>query len=377
MRRLLAGAALLVLLAAPAVRAQDSGFSRAEWTDPAPSADRAGTPLAYLERPQQLTGVVVHENGISRVTAVLVPDPTNPPADGCDATVDPNATLDGDGVTFHVNATFPCNLVYEVRASAQSNPGTGIGARPAEQRAIPLLVAVAIPPAPVASVDAVVEIDGDDRSVVLEWPGNAEPDLLGYVITRDGESLGQVNAGDATRFTDTDPPGGTTDYAVVAYRQGPDEDVKQVPSSATAVSVELPPDPDEPAGAEGDGDGGDAGGDGGAPVEPSLAGEQQAAAPSGRPLSLSTGRAAGQRPPSLGTPTTLDTGFQETLPFDTSGGDETAIGPNGDPAVVATFEEEDILDEKQRMSFIAGGLAVLVGASVILHVTRRAAREAY
>lgn len=367
MRGLLAAAAFLLLLAAPVARAQDSGFSRAEWTDPAPSADRAGTPLAYLEQPQQLTGVAVHENGISRVTAVLVPDLTDPPAEGCNATVDPNATLDGDGATFHVNATFPCNLVYEVRASAQSNPGTGIGPRPAEQRAIPLLVAVAIPPAPVASVDAVVEIDGDDRSVVLEWPGNAEPDLLGYVISRDGEFLGQVNAGDATRFTDTDAPGGTTDYTVVAYRQGPDDEVKQVSSSATAVSVELPPDPDAPAD----------GGDGTDSVEPSLAGEQQAASPSGRPLSLSTGRAAGQRQPGLGPPTTLDTGFQETLPFDTSGGDQAAVGPNGDPAVVATFEDEDPLGEKQRLAFIAGGLATLVTAAAIFHVTRRAAREAY
>jgi hypothetical protein len=86
-------------------------------------------------------------------------------------------------------------------------------------------------------------------------------------------------------------------------------------------------------------------------------------------------RARGQAPPRLGPPTTLDTGFGETLPFDTSG--QALSAPEGDAAVVAAFEEEQLLDEKQRMAFIAGGLAVLVGAAVILYVTRRAAREAY
>ena len=38
---------------------------------------------------------------------------------------------EADGATFHVNATFPCNRVYEIRANVQSNPGSGLGAGPA------------------------------------------------------------------------------------------------------------------------------------------------------------------------------------------------------------------------------------------------------
>jgi hypothetical protein len=305
------------------------------------------------------------------VNAILVPDPANPPPEGCQATVDPNAVIDADGVTFHVNATFPCNLVYEVRASAQSNAGTGLGAPPPESRAIPLLVAVAMPPAPVGTIDAEVVVEGDTRSVVLSWPGNGERDLLGYDVRRGGQSIGQVNAGDATRFTDTRPPaaGGELRYEVVAYRQGPDDEVKQVPSRSTSVDVDVPRDPDAPAGS-------DAAADGDAidPSNPQLAGQQHASSRSGTPLAggMSSVRARGQAPPRLGTPTTLDTGFGETLPFDTSG--EAAVG---DPAVVASFDDGDVMDEKHKLAFIAGGLATLVVAAMIFHVTRRAAREAY
>jgi hypothetical protein len=373
-RKLLVTAtAFTALLAAAPMPAhgQQSGFSRAEWTDPAPSGDRFGTPVAYLDDARPLTGVAVHQNGISSVNAILVPDPAAPPPDGCQATVEPNAVIDADGATFHVTATFPCNLVYEVRASAQSNPGSGIAAPPPESRAIPLLVAVAVPPAPVGTVDA--DVDGDSRAVSLSWPANGERDLLGYDVRRGGQSIGQVNAGDATRFTDTKPPaaGGDIRYEVVAYRQGPDDEVKQVPSRSTSVTVDVPRDPDAPAAAAGS-DGGDEAVD---PSNPQLAGQQHAASRSGTPLAggMSSVRARGQAAPRLGTPTTLDTGFGETLPFDTSG--QAAVG---DPAVVAEFDDGgDLMDGKQKLAFIAGGLAVLVVAGMIFHVTRRAAREAY
>lgn len=362
-RGVVATAAVLTVLAVvPEAHAQDTGYQRAEWTDPAPSGDVRGTPLAYLDSARSLTGVAVHDNGIANITAVLVPDPTNLPPEGCGATVDPNPSVEPDGATFHVQARFPCNRIYEIRANVQSNPGSGLGGRVPEPRAMPLLVAVAIPPAPVAVVEA--EVDG--REVTLSWPGNSEPDLLGYVVERDGEPIGEVAAGDTTRFVDRDPPaaGGPVDYRVIAYRQGPDGEVKQVGSAPTAVTAEVPAEPgaaDEGASAEPD---------------PQVGGDEQAPPSGAPPGGGASGGARSQAPARLGTATTLDTGFGETLPFDTSG--EAAAPPTGDPAVVATFDDEaDGLDEKQRLSFIAGGLAVLMGAAVILHVTRRAAREAY
>lgn len=366
-RRTLAVAGLLVLVAAPFAGAQESGFQRAEWVDPAPTSQVDGQPLAYLDSARQLTGIVTHENGIERVTALLVPA-QDPPPEECRATVDPNATMERNGSTFRVTATFPCNLVYEVRANAQSRAGSGLGAPPPATHVMPLLVAVAIPPAPVASVDAVV--DGDARTVTLEWPGGPEPDLLGYVVSRDGEAIGQVNASEATRFIDDEPPGGSVAYEVTAVRSGPDDEVQQVASEPTTVAVETPADPDAPATSTGGSD------PSAGPVDPQLAGEATQAEVQGQPngAGLSSVAARGQRPPSLGPPTTVDTGFSETLPFDPNAPSQRA---SGDPAVVATFEEVVALDEKQRLAFIAGGLAVLVGAATIFYVTRRAAREAY
>jgi hypothetical protein len=129
---------------------------------------------------------------------------------------------------------------------------------------------------------------------------------------------------------------------------------------------------------------GDGSSDGGStpsePQEPAIAGEQQPATAAGAPPAggLSSVRARGQAPPSLGPPTTLDTGFQGTLPFDPANPQPQVAAPvAADPAVVSVFDEGEPVDRKQFWSFIAGGLAVLVGAAVIFHVTRRAARGAF
>jgi hypothetical protein len=380
-RRLLAGAAFVMLLAAPAAFAQD-GYSGG-WIDPSPSGMRDGRPIGYLDSARALTGEVSHPNGISSVSVVLVPDPDHPVADGCDASMDGPAATEPNGTSmvFRAEATFPCNLVYEIRATAQANAGGGgLGDDTPTPYAMPLFVAVAIPPAPVSYLDAVLEIEGDDRRVELTWPEGPEPDLLGYVVARDGETLGQVGAGERTRFVDDEPTTGTTSYSVTAVREGPDDTVEQVPAEPTTVAVEVPADEDDADAVDTDGDGEpDSGGAGGEPADPEIASEQEAAEARGAPLAggLSSVAARGQAPPTIGPPTTVDTGYAETLPFDPRDPEQLAAAPNGDPAVVTVFEEVDPLDEKQRYAFIAGGLAVLVGAAVIMHVTRRAAREAY
>jgi hypothetical protein len=372
MRR--AGALTLALAAislslAPRAGAQD-GYSGG-WTDPSPSGSREGKPLAYLQQEQRLVGSVSHPNGIESVNVIVVPDPDDPPPSGCDPSMGPvEAQPSGATATFRVDATFPCNIVYEVRATAQARDG-GLTSPTPPKYVMPLYVAVALPPAPVAWVDATLDVDGDDREVLLEWPANSEPDLLGYVISRDGDQLGQIDAGDDTRFVDDDPPAGTTSsYEVTAVRDGPDGDVEQVAAPATTVDVEVPAAEDD----DGDGEATPT------TVDPGIASDPTPAEESGRPDSgslLSGVRSRGQAPPAPGPPTTIDTGFQETLPFDPVTGQELAAPPTGDPAVVQIFEETSSLDEKQRLSFIAGGLAVLVGAAAIFYVTRRAARGAY
>jgi hypothetical protein len=380
-RRVLAAIALLLVLVAPTAHAQDANGYSGGWTDPAASGERDGKPLAYLDSARPLTGQVSHPNGITRVSAVLVPDPDNPPADGCDASMDPNVAAEQNGteVVFHVAATFPCNLVYEVRATAQANRGSGVGASTPPPYQMPLELAVAIPPAPVSSVEAKLTVDGDDRSVTLSWPANTEPDLLGYVITRvaggDTDTLGQVDAGEDTTFVDDSPPAGKTSrYEVTAVRRGPDSDVKQVPGPTTAVKVAVPA-------KDASADGGTSGSTGGSGDE-GLITQETAPPAKGQPNPnlLSQVRAKdGSKRPSLGPPTTLDSGFTETLPFG-PGSPEAVGAPQGRDNAAIVFEEGDDaspFSNKPTMTFIAGGLAVLVGAAVIFYVTRRAARDAY
>jgi hypothetical protein len=386
MRRLLAaGAIAVVALASTPIAGAQEGYAGG-WTDPAPSATRDDKPLGYLDGVRPLSGQVSHPNGISSVTVVLVVDPENPPSDGCVGQVDTQAALEPSGA-FTVHGSFPCNLVYELRATAQANPGTGLGSSTPGPYAMPLLLAVAVPPAPVSRVDADLDVDGDDKQVTLVWPGGSEPDLLGYVVSRttDGttEELGQVDADEFTSFVDDDPPPGVTStYSVTAVRNGPDGEIEQVPAEPTSVDVDVPGTRASDAG--GDGTGGSAAGSGDGSVDPELAGSQSQVGESGRPDagSLSSVRrraSAGARPTP---PTTADTGFSETIDYGELGGpdDQAAVLPTGDPSVVAVYDETitgSPWSNKETMSFVAGGLAVLMAAATVLTVTRRAARAAY
>jgi hypothetical protein len=392
MRRLLATAALAVTVLAftPSALAQD-GYSGG-WTDPAPSKTRDDKPLAYTDRQQVLTGQVSHPNGIQSVGVVYVPDPDNTSSEGCGADAQP-AVVEQSGTTavFRMDATFPCNLVYEVRATAQARPSEGLGGSAPGPYVMPLLVAVAIPPEPVPVVEAVLEADEDDATVTLRWDAGREPDLLGYVINRtvagDTETLGQVDAGARLVLVDTAPPAGTSPrYDVIAVRDGPDDEIEQVAAEPTSVVVDVPDAPEADDADEDDDpstDGGSSSGGGDDPVDPALAGDATTNENQGPPdagsLSSVRVRGAQGRPTP---PTTADTGFSETIDYGEleDGEQQVATMPTGDNSVVALYDESitgSPWSDKETMSFVAGGLAVLTGAGVMLTVTRRAARAAY
>lgn len=389
-RRLLAAAAFVVAtLAALVPAAAQGGEYSGGWTDPARSGTRDGQPLAYLDSQRDLVGQVSHPNGIQNVAIVL--RSTEVP-EGCEAVGDANGSANegtGQSVIFRFTAQFPCNLVYEVRATAQAAASGGLSSSTPEPYHMPLLVAVAIPPQPVAQVDAILEVDGDDPSVTLRWPANAEPDLLGYVVTRvvDGEreTLGQVDVEGKREWLDDDPPTGeTATYEVSAVRSGPDDDVKQVAAPPTAVAVDVPGEPEDDedeGGGDGDGDGsadGDDAGDDGAPLGSSSSNDGGGGGSD--PGALSSVRQRGGGGPPRTSPTTIDTGFGETLPFDTSQQPPGEVAaPAGDGSVVAEFEFEKTspFANRETMAMIAGGLALLVGSLVIVYVTRRAATIPY
>ena len=81
------------------------------WTDPAPTAQQDGVPLAYIEAPQQLKGAVDIQNGvISRVDFSVVQDADAPGAPCAAVGVVPNQTVQGNNrshLDFAFNAPFP------------------------------------------------------------------------------------------------------------------------------------------------------------------------------------------------------------------------------------------------------------------------------
>lgn len=370
MRRALAAATLvaagsLAWLAPASAHGEYSGG----WTDPAPGA--------VLDGRRGISGSVGNNHGIEAVSLnLVVPEDRDAPEE-CAAIGSPWAPVAGGGsqqVSFTFEVVFPCNLVYQVEASAQAGAGEGTTFDPDPAPGpfgMPTRVTVAIPAEPVDDLRLRLTGPEDERDVTLTWAAGPEPDILRYVVLRDGDEIGDVEAGDDTRFVDDDAPAGSTaTYEVRAVRSGPDGDVDGRPA-ADSIDVPEPP-ADEPAvddGEGGDGDAGDGDGDGDSTSDGGSGGSGSGG---GTRPSISPARPTGGGGP----PTTLDTGFAERLPFGEQPAEEVAAPPpSGDGSVVAAFDDSDDapLLNPETWTFIAAGLALLMGSMVIRHVTRRAA----
>jgi hypothetical protein len=221
-------------------------------------------------------------------------------------------------------------------------------------------VDVGVAPAPVLDVRA--ERAGP-REVEVSWarPATMAPDFLGFAVFRtssDGEVTGfDIDDREATLFTDIDPPaqGGPTTYQVVARRAAPAAFGGEVTSSGGEA---LTPVEVEPA-SEDDPDAGDG--------PTTTGGSSTGSGPggtSGRPSTVrirppAVGTSSGRFPPLrvTGPPTTLDTGFEQTLPFD-----EREEG--GDDPVLPDDELASLLYEDEA----GRGLAIPVATALVLAV---------
>lgn len=151
--------------------------------------------------------------------------------------------------SFTWNTSAYANGDYTVKVIAESNGGNATDSKR-------LLVDNA--PSTPTGVTASVA----DGVVNVTWNANPEPDILGYRVTRDGTSLGQVGG---TSLTDQPSPGDHS-YSVTAVRRSPTQGERAGGSSSTSINVPVPPPPPsdgstgEPT--EGYGDGSDSGSDG-------------------------------------------------------------------------------------------------------------------
>lgn len=236
-------------------------------------------------------------------------------------------------------------------------------------------------------------IDAGTRVVTLSWSPNSEKDLLFYVVQRDGAVLGKVENGQ-TSFVDrsTAEAGGDYRYQVVAVRRGAtaEEGVNSDPSATATASVPGPPGPPTTAsGTPSTGTGGTGGtGTGGSGTGGS--GSTATTVPSNSPGALkksgtidlsgfgSIQSQARRAAPRLELP---DTGFNETLPFGTTGTTRLVEEGEDEPAVTAQGEVRELgaeaasNDRQRSTAFLAAGLLVTVILMHLLWIKGEVQRE--
>jgi hypothetical protein len=350
---LVSGGALLLSVAPRADAAQPNGA----WTKPSVTATYQDAPMVTLSEEQQLGGFAEFDQGIKSVDFSLVTDADGDCAAG-DGVPDQSASFGGaKRADFSFDASFPCNRRYEVRAVVHPQPQP---LRNDEDLVLDVWVAVALPPEPVSSLKA-TELSGDERGVSLKWDdANNQPDFSGYAVWRsvgDGDWSYLNDTGPAaTSYTDHAVPreGGEVRYKVFGTRPGPDPGSKVIASSSPVAkaTVEAYVPPTTVAGEGG------AGGNGSGSSRPSI---QVSGNEAPRVVTRTYSRTS---------PTTFDTGFQETLPFQQP--QSTDAPPSGGTAIATLNDGGDDSTQRQSLLLVAGGTTTLSWALVLRYLTKRA-----
>jgi hypothetical protein len=338
------------------------------WTDPAPNGQQA-----TVTRAQQLKGSAdFGPSSIEKVDFSVLPDgmgaPTGQPC-SADGVVRPQTrTGSGTHIDFAFDAPFPCNRKYHVRAAVTPK------ARPLQSDSplyLDLWVSVAIPSAATSGLAATA--DSGERAVQLTWAGAPrEADFEGFQIRRAKGDGGFAPIADAepgaTSWTDRDVARGETyRYQVVGMRPGPDPGTTVFSPAGPTASATLDAEPssggdEEVAPVDSNGDGTID------ETEKATAAEQTRTLRSGSGVPTGNGVSSVHREIASGsrTPTTLDTGYSDRLPFKTG-------QPGADGAVAELLDGGDGGDDRQRALLIGGGTVTFSWAMLLRFLSRRAA----
>ena len=316
----------------------------------------------------------------------------NPPAPGDPCRPNPvtASVMPPDGtrglVPFETPIAFPCNGTYSVVATAW-NTRQGLSGATDWSSELPIKVAIA--PMQVLQPSSDGWIKGDDSGpahIDLRWNPNREVDLVGYRINRSInnqslETLVELPAGEPTKYRDSglEVASGTYTYRVVAIRKGATESerVESVPvsisvqagvESSTPISgtPETPPPTTPPAPTQ--------------PPAPTLEKTYTPSSSSGESSGKSSGiktednakstgglsktvqltsQSSDQSEPATSTPTTIDTGYEDRLPFAGDGGGGTQ--GSGEALLEELGAGEETAKRRAIMVPIAGSLVLVVG----------------
>lgn len=300
---------------------------------------------------------------IQHVEVRVVDDPTDSfsPGDGC--SLPEPVAFRGEGAEpglvaeqpFLVeDVTLPCNGRYVVEAEGRLEDPEA--APYTLQRSF---VLSALP----ASVTGLgVTLDGDDRAVTATFQPLAEEELavdaIGYVLERSGPDdddtfvdVASIGLDDEPAFVDplSGAPAGAYTYRVRAVRGGADGDVRSSVVDTETDTVEVEGDP--------------------ATTPASRRGAIGSRSSGGRATLPRRGAA-----PRSTTPTTLDTGFEDTLDYGEQGGGAGSVDDElaGDEPVAG---QSIVRDEGEEMGLAvpaAGALVMLGWAGHILYLNRLA-----
>lgn len=283
------------------------------------------------------------------------------PADGC--TLPTPATFTGDasgavGVTAELafdvdDVSLPCNGRYLIEAEGR------LGNSDAAPYTLRQSFVIAALPAPVSGID--VTLDGATRSVTATFEPLSEadltPDAVGYVLERRGPDeaefvdVATIGVGDEPSLVDplTAAPAGAYTYRVRAVRAGADGEVRSSEADADTDSIDVE----------------------GKPKATTTSARGSTSGRTGTARTSSTGRGATSGrtgATASSTPTTLDTGFEDTIDYGARGEGELA----GDEPVAG---QSIVRDEAAGMGLAApaaGALVMLGWAGHILYLNRLA-----
>ena len=369
--------AALVALAPSASAASPEAW----WSHPEPPRGSAvnGVPLATLGTRGPLTGGAYFEPGIALVSFRLSEDSADGPADPCSAFDDVRRQDMEAGsrksVEFSFTAPFPCNRRYQVEVTVTPNQEGPLTQH--TPTVLPLYVDVAIPPAATSGLTATVV--GSRRAISLRWDDAAhEPDFLGFEIRRSVGDKAFAEIGTAgptaTSFVDEELPSSAKKvrYRVVAMRSGPQDGSVVYAAEGDTTTTALEPE-DGDGGSDGDDD--DDSGSGGSGDGDGSGGARSGSGSSRLRTQLPSGpgsRGAVGRFDAPTTPTTADTGFAGTLPFQRGSTDASQEAlPSGDPAVVARIDDDDTPGTRDTMLLVAGGGVAFSWAMALRLLSRR------
>ena len=240
-----AALALTLVLARPALADPVTGTVTAPADDPSYASPLRTGPIITGAFDHGGPGIATvslsaaRDNGIGTSVTVDCAKPPSPSPVDC-------SNL--NHVTFSWTPDLPYNGHYILTAYATGK--TDVTHRDAAPATLTVRFALAVPPAAPRALSA--RASGQD--ITLNWTGNCEPDLIGYVVSRSSggaaRPVGQVRAGacnDPVSYVDKGAAANGYRYAVQAVRDNGDEDARTAITSDPSVAGPVSPPTTAPA----------------------------------------------------------------------------------------------------------------------------------